>query len=131
MLSKEIMERSFEENCMARTVGMKLRWGADFHTISIQETPEDPILNANQIYNIAKRLLASKWKSGQGIRLIGLGLYQLYSGDKPLQDSLFSEEEHKRRDLDKVVHKLGVKGVRMMKASELAGPVKDRKKGDQ
>ncbi|MCQ2412152.1 MAG: DNA polymerase IV [Sphaerochaetaceae bacterium] len=130
-MSKEIMERSFEENCMARTVGMKLRWGADFHTISVQETPEDPILNANQIYNIAKRLLASKWKSGQGIRLIGLGLYQLYSGDKPLQDSLFSEEEHKRRDLDKVVHKLGVKGVRMMKASELAGPVKDRKKGDQ
>lgn len=126
-MSKELMERSFEENCMARTVGLKLRWGADFHTISVQETPEDPILNANQIYNIAKRLLSAKWKSGQGIRLIGLGLYQMYSGDKPIQDSLFSEDDHKRRDLDKVVHTLSIKGVKMMKASELAGPKNDRK----
>lgn len=118
-MSQELTERSFEENCMARTIGLKLRWGADFRTISVQETPDDPILNANQIYNTARRLLLSKWKPGQGIRLIGLGLYQLYDGDKPIQDSLFSEDEHKRRDLDKVVHTLGTKGVKLMKASEL------------
>lgn len=62
----------------------------------------------------------SKWKSGQGIRLIGLGLYQLYSGDAPIQDSLFSAEDHRKRTLDKVVHDLGTKGLKLRKASELS-----------
>lgn len=118
-MSQELTERSFEENCMARTVGLKLRWGEDFRTISVQETPSDAILNTSQIYNIARRLLLSKWKPGQGIRLIGLGLYGLYEGDKPLQDSLFSESDHRKRDLDKVIHSLGTKGVKLMKASEI------------
>ena len=77
------------------------------------------LLNADQIYRMARRLLLSKWKSGQGIRLIGLGLYQLYKGDSPIQDSLFSEKEHKKRDLDKVIHNLGAKGLKLKKASEL------------
>ena len=119
-MSSELMARSFDEKVMARTVGLKLRWGADFRTITVQDTPPDPILNADQIYGMAHRLLMSKWKPGQGIRLIGLGLYQLYSGDRPMQDSLFSEAEHRKRNLDKVIHSLGSKGVTMMKASELA-----------
>ena len=118
-MSSELMERSFDEGVMARTVGLKLRWGEDFRTITVQESPDDPILNADQIYRMARRLLLSKWKSGQGIRLIGLGLYQLYKGDSPIQDSLFSEKEHKKRDLDKVVHDLGAKGLKLKKASEL------------
>lgn len=118
-MSSELMARSFDEGVMARTVGLKLRWGADFRTITVQDTPDDPILNADQIYSIAHRLLLSKWKSGQGIRLIGLGLYQLYKGDAPMQDSLFSENEHRKRKLDQVIHSLGAKGVTMMKASEL------------
>ena len=118
-MSSEIMARSFDESVMARTVGLKLRWGADFRTITIQDTPEDPILNTDQVYKIAKRLLLSKWKSGQGIRLIGLGLYQLYTGSQPIQDSLFSETDHKKRDLDRVIHALGSKGLSLLKASEL------------
>ena len=120
-MSSEIMARSFDEGMMARTVGLKLRWGADFHTITVQETPDDPILNTDQIYRIGRKLLLSKWKSGQGIRLIGLGLYQLYAGDSPMQDSLFSQDEHRKRDLDQVIHQLGAKGLKMVKASELKG----------
>ena len=118
-MSSEIMARSFDEGMMARTVGLKLRWGADFRTITVQETPDDPILNTDQIFKIAKKLLLSKWKSGQGIRLIGLGLYQMYEGDRPMQDSLFSQDDHKKRDLDRVIHKLGSKGMNLVKASEL------------
>ena len=118
-MSAEIMARSFDEGMMARTVGLKLRWGADFRTITVQETPDDPILNTDQIFRMGRHLLLSKWKSGQGIRLIGLGLYQLYPGDSPMQDSLFSQDEHRKRDLDRVIHKLGAKGVKMVKASEL------------
>ena len=123
-MCSELMARSFDENVMARTVGLKLRWGADFRTITVQDTPDDPVLNADQIYAIARKLLLSKWKSGQGIRLIGLGLYQLYKGDRPVQDSLFSESDHKKRELDKVIHTLGSKGVSLMKASELE--IRDR-----
>ena len=123
-MSSELMARSFDGNVMARTVGLKLRWGADFRTITVQDTPDDPILNAEQIYSIARKLLLSKWKPGQGIRLIGLGLYQLYKGDSPMQDSLFSEDEHRKRNLDKVIHALGSKGVTVMKASELE--IRDR-----
>lgn len=124
-MSSELMERSFDEGVMARTVGLKLRWGEDFRTITVQDTPDDPILNADQIYRISHKLLLSKWKSGQGIRLIGLGLYQLYKGDSPMQDSLFSENEHKKRNLDKVIHNLGAKGLKLRKASELSHDVGD------
>jgi len=117
-MSKEIMERSLDEGVMARTVGLKLRWG-DFRTITVQTTPENGILNSDQIYNCAVELLASKWNEGEGIRLIGLGLYQTYSGDTPVQDSLFSENEHKKRELDKVIHTLGSKGHVLKKASQL------------
>lgn len=119
-MSKEIMERSLDENVMARTVGLKLRWG-NFRTITVQETPENGLLNSDQIYRSAVRLLASRWNEGEGIRLIGLGLYQTYPGDVPVQDTLFSGTEHRKRDLDKVIRKLESKGHRMKKASELAG----------
>ncbi|MCF0238314.1 MAG: DNA polymerase IV [Sphaerochaetaceae bacterium] len=118
-MSKELMFRSVDEKVMAKTVGLKLRWGEDFRTITVQITPEDPILNSDQIYNLGTKLLDSKWKPGQGIRLIGLGLYQTYAGDKPIQDSLFSTLDHKKRDLDKAVRKLGEKGLQLKKASQL------------
>jgi len=120
-MSHELMERSIDEKIIARTIGLKLRWG-DFKTISIQDTPEDPILNATAIYSIAKKLLASKWKEGQGIRLIGLGLYNTYEGEEPIQDNLFYEAEHKKRKMDKAVHELGIKGFTLKKASELEKP---------
>ena len=117
-MSHELIGRSLDEGIIARTIGLKLRWG-DFRTITIQDSPEEPILNADQIYTIAKKLLASKWKQGQGIRLIGLGLYNTYKGDKPIQDSLFSQDEHKKRALDKTIHQLGAKGFKLKRASEL------------
>ncbi len=117
-MSHELIGRSLDEGVIARTIGLKLRWG-DFRTITVQASPDEPILNADKVYSIAKTLLASKWKPGQGIRLIGLGLYNTYKGDKPLQDSLFSQEEHKKRALDKTIHELGAKGYSLKKASEL------------
>lgn len=117
-MSSELMGRSLDEGVMAKTVGLKLRWG-DFTTITVQTTPSYPILNADQIYDISKSLLSSRWKEGDGIRLIGLGLYQTYDSDKPVQDSLFSEEDHKKRELDKVVHDLEARGLKIQKASVL------------
>lgn len=113
-MSWELMYRSLDEGIMAKTIGLKLRWG-DFRTITVQTTPQDGIMNSNQIYENAVKLLMSRWSEGQGIRLIGLGLYQTYSGDTPLQDSLFSEDDHKKREMDKVVHSLEKKGLKIRK----------------
>lgn len=117
-MSHELTYRSLEEGIMGKTVGLKLRWG-DFKTITVQSTPAGGVLNESQIYEEAKRLLALKWKEGQGIRLIGLGLYQVYNGDSPIQDSLFDTDQHKKRDLDKAIHQLENKGYKLKKASEL------------
>ena len=43
----------------------------------------------------------------------------MYTGDHPMQDSLFSQNDHKKRDLDRVIHNLGSKGMNLVKASEL------------
>lgn len=120
-MSQELMNRSLDEQIMAKTIGLKLRWG-DFRTITVQSTPDDPIINQQQIYEIGVRLLTSKWHEGEGIRLIGLGLYQTYKGDKPIQDSLFSQDEHRKRELDKVIHKLESKGFNIKKASDIFKP---------
>ncbi len=117
-MSSELMARSFDEKIMAKTVGLKLRWG-DFRTITVQATPQDQILNTTQLFKAGKELLLSKWSEGQGIRLIGLGLYQTYCGDTPIQDSLFSETDHRKRNLDKTIHSLEKKGFKLKKASEL------------
>lgn len=117
-MSHFLMSRSLDENIIAKTIGLKLRWG-DFRTITVQKTPEDPIINADKIYEISKELLDKKWKEGQGIRLIGLGLYQTYKSDIPIQDSLFSLNEHKKRELDKIAHSLNSKGITLKKAGEL------------
>ena len=48
------------------------------------------------------------------------GWCELKPGDpEPDYRSLFSEKEHKKRDLDKVIHNLGAKGLKLKKASEL------------
>lgn len=113
-MSQELIFRSFDEGIMAKTVGLKLRWG-DFRTITVQQTPDYGILNSNQLYDCAVSMLNSKWKEGQGIRLIGLGLYQTYNSDNPIQDSLFSDEDHRKRKLDKAVHELELKGLKIKK----------------
>lgn len=117
-MSQELMFRSLDEKIMGRSIGLKLRWG-DFRTITVQSTPEGGVLNQSQIYEEAKKLLALKWKEGQGIRLIGLGLYQVYNGDDPIQDSLFDDDGHKKRKLDKAIYELENKGHKLKKASEL------------
>lgn len=117
-MSHELFNRSIEQSVMARTIGLKLRF-SDFHTITVQSSSDGFVLNVDCIFENAVRLLSIKWSEGVPIRLIGLGLYQTYSGDSPIQDSLFSEAEHRKRKLDKAVHGLSVKGVKLRKASEL------------
>ncbi len=120
-MSHEIMYRSFEEHVMARTVGIKLRF-SDFTTISVQRTPTNPIYSAQQVYEIALELLHAKWHEGIPIRLIGVGLYQTYPGDAPMQEELFEDHNKRKRQIEQAVHKLNEKGRSVIKATNLDAP---------
>jgi DNA polymerase-4 len=64
-------------------------------------------------------LLQQKWSEGRPVRLIGLGLYQLYSGERPLQEELFEDPYEKKRRLEQVVLKLQKEGKQVVKATNL------------
>jgi len=114
----EIMFRSLDEKQIGRAIGLKLRL-PDFTTSSCQVTPQGNIYSAEQIFAYAKQLLMQKWHEGIPIRLIGIGLYQLYDGEKPLQEELFSSPFQKKRELEKVVLQLHKKGKQVFKATNL------------
>lgn len=116
-MSHELMFRCLEEKQMARTISLKLRW-PDFSLHEAQVTPSENLLSAEQVYRIATRLLDERWH-GNPIRLLGLGLGGLYRGEKPLQQELFSSQDAKRRELEKVILQMKKKGQEVVKASSL------------
>jgi len=117
-MSHEVMFRALDEKVMARTVAIKVRY-PDFTTYTVQTTPTAPILSASQVYEHAKALLAQKWREGMPIRLIGVGLHQVYDGERPLQEELFEDPHEKERKLEQVVLELQKKGTHVFKAASL------------
>lgn len=113
-MSHELMFKAMDEKTIPRTVGIKLRYG-DFTTTTIQETPLMPIYSAADVYEIAKKLLHKRY-SGEGIRLLGLFLSQLYEGEEVEQRDLFDESQEKRRNLEKAILELKKKGNVLQKA---------------
>ena len=118
-MAHEVMFRALDEKQIGRTVGVKIRL-SDFTTFTVQTTPSTTIYSAEQIYQYARTLLTQKWKEGTPIRLIGLGLYQLYKGEQPLQQELFEDPYKKRRALEQVVLDLHKKGKQVIKATSLS-----------
>ncbi|HOR79894.1 MAG TPA: DNA polymerase IV, partial [Sphaerochaeta sp.] len=117
-MSHEVMFRSLDERKIARTIGIKIRL-SDFSTSTVQTTPDEAIFSAEQVYAIAKELFARKWRSGMKVRLIGVGLYQLYDGASPIQGELFESEHEKKRKLEEVVLALQKEGHVLIKAANL------------
>ena len=78
-MSFDLSFRALKEHVIPRSVTLKLRDG-DFTTTTIQETPDENIYSSEDILNIAKKLLKKKY-TGQGIRLLGLALGQVYESE--------------------------------------------------
>lgn len=117
-MSHEVMARALDEKVMARTIAIKVRY-PDFTTYTVQTTPDAPILSASQVYEHAKGLLAQKWRAGMPIRLIGVGLHQVYDGERPLQGELFEDPHEKERTLEQVALTLSKSGKHLVKAASL------------
>ena len=120
-MSHEIMFRALEEQVSAHTVAIKLRF-SDFTTISAQKTVENPIYSAEQVYEEAKDLLVKKWREPQPVRLIGVGLHNVYQTPLIVQQELFEDPFKRKQDLERTVLALRTKGRSLKKASLLNTP---------
>jgi len=118
-MSHELMFRCLNEGQIARTIGVKIRF-PDFSCREGQVTPKENIYSADQVYEIAKQLLFSKWKEGTPVRLLGLSMGNLYLGTMPIQQELFSEQNEKKRKLEEAVLTMQKKGLEVFKAATLA-----------
>ena len=116
-MSQEVMFRAMDEHFMPRTVGVKIRYG-DFTTVSIQATPNDGIYSSKDVYTLARDLFWKKY-TGEGVRLLGVGLYSLYEGDNVEQGELFASDKEKQRELEKAILNLNQKGSKLLRASAL------------
>ncbi len=117
-MSQEVMFRALEEKKVPRTVGIKLRYG-DFSTTSVQITPKRPIYSSSDVYSLSQTLLRDRY-NGEGVRLLGIVLSGLYSGEDVEQRDFFSEKEEKERKLEKTILSLSQKGSKIVKAGTLS-----------
>ena len=116
-MSEEVMFRALDERKVPRTVSVKLRYG-DFSTLTVQETPSGGIYSSLDVYELAKRLMRSRYK-GEGVRLIGVALQGIYDGDEIEQGEFFRDKEKKERRLEKTILGLSKKGQRLVRARNL------------
>ena len=117
-MSEEVMFRSLDEKKVPRTVSVKLRYG-DFSTITVQETPGSGIYSSSDVFELAKRLLRSRYK-GEGVRLLGVALQGIYDGEEVEQGEFFRDKEKRERQLEKTILTLSKKGQRMVRARNLS-----------
>ncbi len=116
-LSEEVMFRSLDEGYMARTCALKIRYSS-FKTYSLQVTPDESILTSSDLHAHVSKLFRSKY-TGEGIRLLGVGLAGLYKGDEPEQPDLFSEDRERKRKLERTVLELRKSGSPIRRASSM------------
>lgn len=117
-LSYQIMFRVLENEERGRTVQLKLRY-SDFKTTTVRETHSSPVKSAEELFNIASKLLHKKWKKTDAIRLIGLGLSSLEGINTPGQIDLFEDNYKQNIKLEQVAMDIRKKGNKITKASLL------------
>lgn len=116
-MSISVMFRALEEKLVSRTITVKLRYG-DFTTYTISETPSSGIYSSDDVYQISKRLLFSKYNNS-GIRLLGITMGNLYKAEEPEQGEFFAEKQEKLRKLEKAVLSLEKDGKKVTRGSTM------------
>ena len=101
-LSEQVGRDLRDEELLARTVAIKLRW-PDFTTITRQTTLPHPTDSTFDIYQAASALLAAALKRGAKVRLIGVRATNLATGK---QLGFFESASDKRARLDRAVDSL-------------------------
>lgn len=102
-LAYNVNYRMHKENVRTKTVAVKIRY-EDFSTVSIQETSEYPVSNADDLYERCKRLFYKKYEKGRGIRLLGISCDKVESKNIPVQQNLFEDINTKKARLEEAIY---------------------------
>jgi DNA polymerase-4 len=102
-LSEQVGRRLRQSDLAGGTVKLKIRW-PDFTTITRQSTLPQPTDQGEEIASTAATMLRSVRRSGQAVRLIGVGVSHL--GPPIRQLSLWDDGGEKSRKLQEAVDAL-------------------------
>jgi DNA polymerase-4 len=121
-LCHQVIFRMIEEQWKSKTVSLKLRFH-DFTTVSAQKTLKHWVSSAEELYEVARELLASRWTSGVPVRLIGIGFSNLSKVEAQDQGELFADEFSRRTKVEETVFRLRRKmgDIALTKASLMHG----------
>lgn len=109
------MFRLLDEEARSRTVTLKLRL-ADFTTFTVRRTLDHDVSSAEEIYDVARKLLSEKWDGSSAVRLIGCGLGNVKKGSAEAQQDLFDDRSDRRRRAEAAVFGLRKRGYSVGKA---------------
>ena len=107
-LAQSVFFRLLKEGGYSRTAMVKIRYD-DFTTCTIQETVDSNIITLDSYYEIIKRIFEKKFISGRAIRLLGVGLENIETEEKPQQQELFENNDKKKQAVEKAILKLSKK----------------------
>ena len=102
-LAEQVGRRLRQGDLAGGTVKLKIRW-PDFTTLTRQSTLRQPTDQGEEIASIAATMLKSVRRSGQSVRLIGVGVSHL--GPPVRQLSLWDDGGEKSRKLQEAVDAL-------------------------
>lgn len=102
-LASEISLRLIAEGISSTTVFVKIRY-SDFKTYTTQETGA-AVLNTVEIFQRAKKIFYQKYKKGNPVRLLGLGVLKVVQENQNKQAELFQSENKKLSEKQKLVEK--------------------------
>jgi len=131
-LCHQVTFRMIEEGWKSKTVALKLRF-QDFTTVSAQKTLKHWISSAEELDEVAKDLLASRWNGSTPVRLIGIGFSNLIAAEAQDQLELFGDEFSRRKKVEEAVLKIRRKmgNVSLTKASLMEKETRDRGPGHE
>ncbi|MBQ1714690.1 MAG: DNA polymerase IV [Treponema sp.] len=101
-LCMNVLYRMHKEHVRSKTVALKIRY-EDFTTVSVQQTSEFPVSNADDLYERCKTLFAKKWTAGRGIRLLGIACQNVEDKSVPVQRSLFASADEKKAKVEEAI----------------------------
>jgi nucleotidyltransferase/DNA polymerase involved in DNA repair len=99
----EVARQLRKNNLAGTTIKLKIRW-PDFTTLTRQMTLSQPTDQSEEISIVALDLMRTVRKSGQAVRLIGVGVSGL--GPPIRQLSLWDTESEKAKKLREIVKEL-------------------------
>ena len=115
-LAAEVARNLRMSNLAGATIKLKLRW-PDFTTLTRQTTLSDRTDQADEITTVALDLLRNVRKSGQAVRLIGVGVSGL--GPPVRQLALWDTDSDKARRLQEAINELREKyGERVIRQGD-------------